>query len=291
MNNKDTYEKKSIGTFSSGWIYALVVPICSVIIIIFEIVQNENTWGFNSIAIVVSLLLINMGSMYIYENVKEYTSEKLKKEFLDEQRIVYIEQCEKVQQILVDMDQFYELTKRRYVENNDNLFNERYDVLQKSYGEVIEQFESTGIVSDTGNIFIDAIINYKIEYAKKLNIETSVDIRFPLDFEKPMRDISFLLGNLFDNAIEASKELDDNRYLNFKILYHSHNLYINIENNYKHTRVLENGKYLTTKIDKKNHGIGLKIVETIVNEYEGNVDMNASDNKFMTTIVLYQIDK
>lgn len=53
------------------------------------------------------------------------------------------------------------------------------------------------------------MINSKYEIAKKYNISFDVDLKVPIILPFEMADISVLLGNILDNAIEASKDIEN----------------------------------------------------------------------------------
>jgi sensor histidine kinase YesM len=65
-----------------------------------------------------------------------------------------------------------------------------------------------------------------------------------------------------------------------------HNLLIDIENSFNGVINTENNKIITTKKDGQPHGIGLKNVNTIVNNYDGNINIIYLDNKFRVSIMI-----
>lgn len=57
----------------------------------------------------------------------------------------------------------------------------------------------------TGNSMADAILNSKISLAKAKGIAVRADAHIPVTLSISDLDLCVLLGNLFDNAIEAAK--------------------------------------------------------------------------------------
>jgi hypothetical protein len=55
----------------------------------------------------------------------------------------------------------------------------------------------------TGNTAIDCILSSKIDTAKKLNIKTDFSVLVPQDFPIDALSLSSLLGNMWNNALEA----------------------------------------------------------------------------------------
>ncbi len=64
-------------------------------------------------------------------------------------------------------------------------------------------------VIKTGNAMADAILNSKISLARSKNIEVHVDAHIPVKLKMSELDLCVILGNLFDNAIEASMKLPE----------------------------------------------------------------------------------
>lgn len=62
-------------------------------------------------------------------------------------------------------------------------------------------------VIKTGNPMTDAILNSKISLAKSKGIKVEADAHIPLRLETSEIDLCCIVGNLFDNAIEAVENL------------------------------------------------------------------------------------
>ena len=65
----------------------------------------------------------------------------------------------------------------------------------------------------TGNPMADAILNSKISLAKSKRIPVCVDAHIPVKLTMSELDLCVILGNLFDNAIDASLELSEQERL------------------------------------------------------------------------------
>lgn len=90
-----------------------------------------------------------------------------------------------------------------------------------------------------------------------------------------------LFGNLLDNAIEACEQIKgEERRVNLYLKYQGEMLFIDISNNIDKPPVNKNGKWQTTKKDKKIHGYGLKSVEEIVKKYDGEIAYQIEEKVF-----------
>lgn len=98
-------------------------------------------------------------------------------------------------------------------------------------------------------------------------------------------DLSIILGNLLDNAIEGiSKE--DGRQIDLQIEEQRGYYKIMVRNSVDHT-VLENNRNLfTTKENVAEHGWGIKSVKTVVEKYHGICEFSETDGMFTAEVLL-----
>ena len=101
-------------------------------------------------------------------------------------------------------------------------------------------------------------------------------------------DISLILGNLLENAVEGAEKATKRKYIKLSVKYDRKNLLITVENSYggKLKKVKEELK--TTKEDTANHGIGLASVRRAARKYQGTVFIDDTVPEcFLVRIVLY----
>ena len=78
----------------------------------------------------------------------------------------------------------------------------------KAYLDALDtDLNTVDLAVKTGNAMADAIINSKISLAKSRNIPVQIDAHIPVKLKMSELDLCCILGNLFDNAIEASAKL------------------------------------------------------------------------------------
>ena len=77
----------------------------------------------------------------------------------------------------------------------------------------------------------DAILNSKISLAKSKGITVKVDAHVPVKLKMSELDLCVILGNLFDNAIEASLPLpEEERLIRVYMVMKNTQLYISFTN-------------------------------------------------------------
>ncbi len=109
----------------------------------------------------------------------------------------------------------------------------------------------------TGNDTVDSLLNYKIQKADEVLNVVETKISIPGQLRLRSFDLNVLLGNLLDNAIDASMRTEEKKLK------------------------------LTTKEDKVNHGIGLKNVRRIVEKYHGEIEFLFENDTMETDVMMY----
>ncbi len=143
-------------------------------------------------------------------------------------------------------------------------------------------------VIKTGNPMTDAILNSKISLAQSRGIRVTADAHIPVKLDLPEIDLCSILGNLFDNAIEASVKLpEDQRMIRVYMDMKNTQLYISFTNftaGGKLTR--RGGRFQSTK--GEGHGLGLARVDAIVERLGGYLSRNSEEGAFTTEVLLPQ---
>ena len=141
----------------------------------------------------------------------------------------------------------------------------------------------------TGNAMADAILNSKISLAKSRDIPVQVDAHIPVKLKMSELDLCCIIGNLFDNAIEASLALPpEERLIRVYMDMKGTQLYLSFTNfTAGGKREKQGGRFLTTK--GEGHGFGLVRIDAIVERLEGYISRNSEDGAFTTEILIPQL--
>jgi len=140
----------------------------------------------------------------------------------------------------------------------------------------------------TGNLVLDSVVSSKIIYAHTYGIEIEMHAVYPENNNLEDSDLCAIVGNLFDNAIEACQSINNSnhkKFINFSLFAKGKNMTISIANNFEGVLKKEGSNYITSK-DKRFHGIGIKYIDSIVDKYHGHVLREHEDNVFETHIII-----
>ncbi len=167
---------------------------------------------------------------------------------------------------------------------------ENWDAIKKYLDLLDDDLTKVDTVIKTGNPMTDAILNSKISLAKSKNIQVIADAHIPLKLKISEIDLCCIIGNLFDNAIEASEKLpEDKRIIRVYMDMKNTQLYISFTNFTASNKLKKEGKiFKSTK--GEGHGFGLVRIDSIVERLEGYISRNSEDGAFTTEILLPQAE-
>ena len=271
------------------WVEIFLVPCGSLIIYYAVGWKDYYEIDLPRLVIWVVLLVINLVTYYIYQKIQENAVLTLNEEMLKQQNMYYRMRYEDTQEQWLKLRKMRHDMANNYVLEQTYLENQQYDLLKEHYLTMLGTLKNQENIINTGNIGIDSIINYKIEAARESGIAVSKEIKVAGNISISNGDLNVLIGNLFDNAIEAAKKLEDReRKISLKLKTDSTALYFCISNNFRgKTYKNYQGEYISSKPDKNKHGIGLKSVKDMVQKYNGTMDIEETDREFIVKIFLY----
>lgn len=145
-------------------------------------------------------------------------------------------------------------------------------------------------VIKTGNSMADAILNSKISLARSKKIQVKADAHIPFKLTTSEIDLCVIIGNLFDNAIEASLSLpEEQRLIRVYMDMKNTQLYISFTNFTSGKKLKKRGgRFSTTK--GEGHGFGLVRIDNIIERLDGYISRNSEDGAFTTEILIPQGD-
>lgn len=142
-----------------------------------------------------------------------------------------------------------------------------------------DAYERVKDISAVGNPVVDALLNQYLRSAKENQIQVLLDITIPEVLAISTLLLSVVIGNTFDNAIEACRLIaPEKRVIHLQLRKQNRILFYSIENPYIDA--------VTQLRVGKHHGYGLKNVERAVNQNNGNFQVEKSKGLFVIQIRL-----
>lgn len=139
----------------------------------------------------------------------------------------------------------------------------------------------------TGLPFLDFLINYKKMEMDRRGIDFRLDaevVQIPLTDE----ELSVVLGNLLDNALEAAGQCSEGkRWITLRLRSQGEIWLLSIANSISRIPAVLDGELMTTKQDQTAHGWGIKNVRQIVERYGGDFSFVYDQEHFRAEILFY----
>ena len=236
-------------------------------------------WNLLSVILMFSVLVYNLNRHYEAEKeivrLKEEQAELLDRDYQSLNRL-YSENA----RLFHDLHNHIELLHRHLTHGN---VNEAVEYLEDLRGPVREITNSGW----TGDEAVDYLIGNKAAVAQEQQIAAEVNMEFPRHTNIRSADLTAILGNLLDNALEAAKKArGDQRFIRLTVRRINNMLVIKVENGCEAPPVAKQGELITSKTEGGLHGWGLKSVRTAAEKYDGIVETMYEDHVFRAVVTL-----
>ena len=267
--------------------HLLIIPILSILLIILFYTFNQ-ILPFQLAIVTALLFTVNIVTYRVYTNTVDIMNFQKDKELLEEQNSFYKSQIKLIKENEETIKSYKHDIKNHItvlkllIEQNEN------DKAIEYLEEICDIGASGKKYISSGNDIIDNVVNYKLNLAKNEKIKFDIDISVSKKLFIPPYDITVILGNLLDNAIEACRELDESeRKIVLKINENKSKLTIYIQNKFDKTLKKEHGDFATTKDDKNEHGYGIKNIKKSVEKNKGACEFDIVDENIFTVLIVF----
>lgn len=277
------------------WRIVWLVPLVFIIANIIMIPQSYILFTFGKIKIIyttiatVQLLMSMLFQLMIYyiaKNIAAKSQSQQHAQMLSIQAAQY-ESLQRHIQATSKLRHDFKHTARTAVALAQEGDNEGLIKLLTDYGIEIEKSHTQTIF--TQNSTLNALIGYYYARARELDIICNWRVSLPEKMNIDDTDLCSVIGNLLENAIHATKLVDDihNRYITFKAdLEENGDIYIVTTNGFAGKIRQEHGRYLSTK--QHGSGIGIASVKSTVNRYGGIASFYHDEKTFYADVMMKQ---
>ena len=122
--------------------------------------------------------------------------------------------------------------------------------------------------------------------AESQNIKVSTDIQTLGVIHIDSEDLIVMIGNLFDNAIEAATQCVEKK-IEIMIRFEKQMFVFSINNSVSKPVVLHKGGEIRSTKKEPGHGIGIPSVHRLAMKYDGDLTLSNKDNMFYVKLVLF----
>lgn len=270
----------------SYWIALLTVPISSLYVLAMFF-QSEGLSVHEISSSVGAILIVNFMVFFLFDRVSLLNKERQENVLITQQNEYYVNQLQL-------MENSYKISKkiRHDIKNhlltiNSFLKQDNVNEAQSHISSIIAVYQSKAEIVHTGFPTIDGLLNAKLQPVAELGVRANIKVSLPDDFYISSFDLTVILGNLIDNALQAVSLVNEEKYIDLRMDSSKGMLIIKVSNPYKAVICNKNGKLITSKTDKENHGYGLRNVGDVLKKYNGTSKIDTSENIFTITVALY----
>lgn len=250
-----------------------------------EFGKDATTVGVSvSVACIVFALLVVWQRIIVHREIQLQEQNRILEAYMQLQKEYYTDvltKDEELRRFRHDMATHTQVL-RAYCENAE-------DVDLKSYVDnMIKETRRYERKVYTGNHGADAVLVRIEQEATEKGIRFTVEGVLPKQTRVEEYDLCIVLSNLLKNAVEACEQIGkvSERYIKLRVGSYEETLYLAVENAIDNEIKIENKHLITTKADKKNHGIGSKNVARAVEKYDGTVTYRCEKECFVAEICI-----
>jgi len=161
----------------------------------------------------------------------------------------------------------------------NNLFNSgKLEDAKRYLDDIQKEVPENKLRHYCSNAVFNALLSSYAERCEKLNIKFKTELGLPESISIPNYEISIILGNLLENAVEACEKLKHGGEIELDIKTQGSYLAIMAKNNFT-------GECTLTS-SKKNGGFGLQSVRAIAMRYEGHTLTEFEGDVFKIYVML-----
>lgn len=276
----------------TGYVYCILIRNIQMI------VHSDEIFLLDS-EVPLTRLLVPMGSLLCLTAVfasallLKKTEEAFQKE---KEAQVYKNRLQDMERYIGDMERMYGDVKsmrhdlKNYVADMQLLAEQEnweraafYEYLQA----LSERVDAFTFSYATGNPITDVVVNRQLGVAKAAGIRVECVFFFPKFGGIAAFDLSVLLNNALENAVEAcSREAEGSLEISLTSRQQGSLFLISVRNTCKAELVWKDGIPVSTKKDSGIHGQGIQNIKKIAEKYEGTVKIGAEGGVFVLEVLL-----
>lgn len=279
-----TYRERDISSILalSSVPFISIIILCIFLSVDVNLLTNNNNMITN-ITVTFGIIFMNICSFYLYLNLSKHYNNLMQTKTQNKKiktELKVIEQLKISETQLRTMrhdlrNQFIVLLGQ--IKNNEIHQAEEYLVSS------LDNLNNT-VGFYTNNYILNFLINNKKLIAEKYGITFIIDILLPEKIKLDNEILAIIVGNLLDNALEASIRLTNNSNKNIElhIKEFKGNILIEVSNIFDCNEI-------KTRKKRQSDGIGLKSIQHVIDKYNGIYEQWVSNDIYTVSIILLNI--
>ena len=221
-------------------------------------------------------------------NIKDKIINWIEEEVLYKTTLISVEENEKVNKKIEkysEMLRIYNHDFRKTLLSVNDLIDtgdieQAKNIINQYYERVEEVTTNNKLFSN--NLIVNSLLNRLKSKCDEYNINFNSDCYIPNNSKLTELDLISIFNNLASNAFEAciKQENNEKKYITFKSYIKDNVLIIYQSNSFDGNIKFKNSKLVTTKNNKKLHGIGVDSIKFIVDKFNGMTLIKVEKKEF-----------
>lgn len=277
--------KNKVDVPTAEWAAVIVIPVISLIIstMVLDKCRDEIAVAVGQIC----LVLVNILFFFLLDKIQTAYRERLDIGLLQQQNQTYENQIQLLNQSEERISALRHDLRNHLFTLAQLAAQSNSDAVKEYLQELLSDAGSADAFSETGNFVIDSFMNAKLTKAKNAGTDIDTELAVSGNINMEDKDISIVLGNLLDNAVRAVETCLGPRRLTVVMRETPGKLYLKIENTHGESIQKRGNRILSSKADSRNHGIGLKNVQKVVDKYNGNMEVVYTEDVFTVKLIMF----
>lgn len=263
-----------------------VIPILSLVFIVifinFQIYNNYLYLSLNYFLIII-FACINTVCYIIFNFIEKLYMQNKESELINLKLKMRENHYLEIEKQIEDIRKFKHNIRNQISVINTYIKNGIYNDAIILLNSLFKDIDTATNYNFSQNRTINTLINIKYYKMRRNLIRFNCHIMVPSIIGIKEIDLIAIIGNILDNAIEASIKCSlNNRNITIKIIYYNGNLVIYSKNSIENAVV----NFETQKQNQREHGLGMKSVFNTVKQYDGVCNWNSTNKEFEINIIL-----
>lgn len=276
-------KRRSFSLHYRYYILFMLIPIISIYQL--NVLTNYNEMSIHYFLSAIGYLFINVMVIYIFDLIIDKFQFKHENARLQQQMDYQDANYEKTVHSFKSIKRIIHDTNQQFLYIEECIKRNELAAALEHVRKTLNKVEGAYQRVNTGHLVIDALVTntLNIGQANGIQIDTKLNLYSP-EITIDRYDLCVVLGNMLDNAIEASKHvrIAEDRYVVIKIFSNESALFIHILNQMEN----EAAPLRSQKPNPEYHGIGLTNIARICDKYDGHMTIETKQKTFHNMVML-----